>query len=399
MSNMLRNTTITYFQLPNSFLTKEIYKKINKTQMHLYQFLWKESQKNSKLALKYSGKELAEKTWMVDCQVIAAREGLEALGLIMFEKVQGGYEYSLCNPDTGQCLSNPRQQEKGFDFTKMTSEENETYFIHGLEKATVTSIEKTQNGLRAGCPLCKGHRSATFEVNTAVGMFHCHKCENKGKLVDFEVLLALAQGDEITRKEAHLRVCEGLRACGVNDVTMGLPEAVYAYPDKDGEVVFEICRFPGKQFRVRTINKAGDPVYKANGSLPKMLYRLPDVLEAKTVFVCEGEKDADTLHMLEIRDNDGYKIAATTNSLGANKWRNEHTMFLKDKRVILIGDTDSRGIRHMDDVMEALTDWADVARVDLPLEYKDVSNFLETNHVHDLRALLPEGWIEELAQI
>jgi len=91
MSNALRNTGITYFQIPNCFLSEEIYRKITKTQQHLYLYLWKESQKHTALMRNYSGKNLAERTWMTESQVNAARAGLVKLGLIQVEKVTGGY--------------------------------------------------------------------------------------------------------------------------------------------------------------------------------------------------------------------------------------------------------------------------------------------------------------------
>lgn len=395
---MLKNTGITYFAVPNCFMTEEIYRKITKTQQHLYLFLWKDSQHNSTLTLQYSGKKLAEKTWMAESQVNAARKGLVELGMIQVEKVSGGYEYSLCHPDSGHAISNPRLQSKGFDFDKMTPDENAAYFLHRLKEAGVTNAIKTTNGLMASCPICKGERK-TFEVKSDEGVFHCHKCSAKGKMVSFEVALALGQGYEISRGEAHKRVCDALRACDVTDVTLGQPEAEYSYSNENGEVMFEVVRFPGKKFRTRKMSKAGDWVYKSMSAMPKLLYRLPWVLEADTVFVVEGEKDSDRLRNLKLRDSLGNEIAATTNSHGAGKWKKQHTEALKGKRVILIGDTDERGERHMEDVLEQLTGWADVIRIELPVGYKDVSKFLETNDVHQFMSLLPETWLEAKVSI
>lgn len=330
---------------------------------------------------------------MTESQVNAARAGLVDLGLIQVEKVTGGYEYTLCNPDSGHAISNPKLQSKGFDFDKMTSEENEAYYTHRLKAHNITNASKTANGLSASCPLCRGGRK-TFEVKTDGGAFYCHKCEAKGKLVSFEVALAMSQGYEINRGEAHKRVCEALRACDVTDVTIGQPEAEYSYSNEDGEILFEVVRFPGKKFRTRKMNKAGDWVYKSMSAMPKLLYRLPWVVQADTVFVLEGEKDANRVHGLMLVDSQGKEIAATTNSHGAGKWKKQHTEALKGKRVLLIGDNDSRGERHMEDVLEQLTGWADVVRIQLPSEYKDVSQFLETHDVHQFMDLLPQTWLE-----
>lgn len=404
MSNVIGGTHITYFQMPQGFMTAERYKAFNKTQLTLYVYLWEQAQRYTTFTLKYAGKELAENTWMTETQVFAARDGLKELGLLQFEKKtvgsdKGKYEYSLTDPDTEECISDPRLQGKGFDFSKMTPKENEQYFVRRLKGAEIFPILHTGNGLKAVCPLCKGDRQ-TFEVNIADGRFWCHKCSKKGKHTHFEQLLALAQGLTISSKEAHKRVAEVLRHIGVSDVTTGEPEAVYSYADRDGEILFEVCRFPDKRFRRRKFNRAGDPVYKKTADLPNVIYRAPEVQENHTVCILEGEKDADSVHKLGIMDASAYPVVGSTNSGGANKWKPEHTAALKGKRVICIGDNDPRGERHMDDVQEALTGIAlDVVRVKVPLPYKDVSDYLANNNVHDFRKLLPQEWIEEIIQI
>jgi 5S rRNA maturation endonuclease (ribonuclease M5) len=397
MSNALRGTGITYFQVPNGFLTQETYKKINKTQLHLYLYLWKEAQHNTSLTVKFSGIELAENTWMADSQVLSARDGLRNLGLIMFEKVTGGYEYTLCHPDSGHAISNPRLQNKGYDFDKMIPSEVESYYQYKLDQADNRKSIKTTNGMKSCCPLCKSSRQ-TFEVNTKSGAFHCHACSARGKFVAFEKALAMAQGYEISQSEAHKRVVEALRACGVTDVTLATPEEEYSYSNADGEVLYEVVRFPGKKFKTRKVDKAGDYVYRSLG-LPKLLYRLPWVMAANTICVVEGEKDAESLMRLKLKDSEGNDIEATTNSHGAGKWKPAHTMHLKGKRVILIGDNDSRGIAHMDDVQDALSEVAEVVRVVLPSAYKDVSEFMEKHYVQDLLKLFPQTWMEPKAII
>ena len=398
MSNPLRNTGITFFPTPERFLTEEITKKISKREILFYLNLWKQCQRYTTLSLTRTGQELAQQNWMADSQVNLARKGLVELGLIHAVKVQGGYCYTMCDPDSGRPISNPRLQSKGFDYAKLTPSENEKYFRKRLKDMNVSTIQRTGNGLKACCPLCKGDRT-TFEVKLDGGQYNCHKCGAKGRHVHFEQALALMQGLEVTLKQANKLVGDGLRACGVSDATTGEPDVVYTYANKDGDVVFEVCRFPDKQFKQRTMSVAGDDIYKVKG-LPILLYRLPEVMEAETVFIVEGEKDADSVHKLVIMDSSGYPIVGSTNSGGANKWRKEHTQALKGKRVICIGDNDPRGVRHMDDVAEALTGIAtEVVRTHIPLPYKDVTEYLATHTLHELTKLLPQEWMEELVQI
>ena len=72
-----------------------------------------------------------------------------------------------------------------------------------------------------------------------------------------------------------------------------------------------------------------------------MLYRLPELLEADTaewVIYCEGEKDAEALAAL------GF--VATTNAMGAGKWRAEYADPLRGRRVCVPIDNDADGEKH-----------------------------------------------------
>lgn len=235
MSNMLRNTGITYFQLPNAFLTEEITKKTTKLKLLMYLHLWKAAQHNSLLTLKYSGRALAQALGVAETKISAPRAGLVELGLIMVEKVDSHYLYTLTDPDSGLAISNPRLQRRGFDYNDMTPLDNCRYYVARLEDAGIVDVEQTTNGIKACCPLCKSERQ-TFEVQLKTAKFHCHKCEKHGRLVHFEQAIAMSMGLEISGKEAKKRIDECLRACGVEDVTLGEPDAKYYYADEDGEV-------------------------------------------------------------------------------------------------------------------------------------------------------------------
>ena len=57
--------------------------------------------------------------------------------------------------------------------------------------------------------------------------------------------------------------------------------------------------------------------------------------KAQTICIAEGEKDVDNLRTL------GF--TATTNPLGAKKWRDEYSEILRGKDVIIFGDDDKDG--------------------------------------------------------
>ena len=64
------------------------------------------------------------------------------------------------------------------------------------------------------------------------------------------------------------------------------------------------------------------------------MYNLPAVMKSETVYLVEGEKDADRLNSL------GF--TATTSPMGAAKWKPQYTEQLRNKDVIIIPDNDKR---------------------------------------------------------
>ena len=75
---------------------------------------------------------------------------------------------------------------------------------------------------------------------------------------------------------------------------------------------------------------------------PKIPYRLPELLQAnrrEPLFICEGEKDADSVRALG--------LTATTNSGGATKWTPDlNPWLLGFKHVYILADNDDIGREH-----------------------------------------------------
>jgi hypothetical protein len=113
-----------------------------------------------------------------------------------------------------------------------------------------------------------------------------------------------------------------------------------------------------------------------------VLYRLPEILPKSEVYIAEGEKDVDCLW--------AHGIPATTNPMGAGKWRKEFNAALRGKAVILVADNDPAGrahtlhvARHLRGIAASVT-WIEA----LPDGAKDVSAFFEAaGSVEALRAL------------
>lgn len=148
--------------------------------------------------------------------------------------------------------------------------------------------------------------------------------------------------------------------------------ATYDYTDKDGRLLFQAVRFDPKDFRQRRPDPTGRDGWTWNlKGIDLVPYRLPDILKAPSVFIVEGEKDAESLWSLG--------LAATCNPMGAGKWRPEFSKYLEGKEVFILPDLDEPGHKHGQDVAEKLKGRAlKIKVVELPAApgVKDVSDWL-----------------------
>ncbi len=189
---------------------------------------------------------------------------------------------------------------------------------------------------------------------TATG-FKCQACGRNGSIRE----LAARLGVELTR-DARL-----------DDRIV----AAYDYPDEKGALVFQSVRLCNpKDFRQRRPDGAGGWIWNLTG-VQLVSYRLPEVLSTpmeQALFVVEGEKDADRLWV--------EGVPATTNPMGAGKWRNEYSAYLRGRHVVIIPDNDEAGRRHAEQVAKSLHHVAaDLRILDLPNlpEKGDVSDFFD----------------------
>jgi putative DNA primase/helicase len=149
----------------------------------------------------------------------------------------------------------------------------------------------------------------------------------------------------------------------------------YDYYAADGRLAFQSCRLEPKTFRQRHRNGGGEWVWNLQG-VELVPYRLPELVEAvehgRRVFVVEGEKDADALVEL------GYP--ATTNPMGAGKWKDEFSAYLTKADVVILPDNDDTGRDHAQKVAASIEQAgaASIRVVQLPdvPEKGDVSDWL-----------------------
>jgi P4 family phage/plasmid primase-like protien len=120
--------------------------------------------------------------------------------------------------------------------------------------------------------------------------------------------------------------------------------ATYPYHDAAGKLLFEVVRYDPKDFKQRRPDATAIDgwIWNTKG-VEKVLFRLPEILRdiqsGKSIFICEGEKDA--LAMAE------HGFSATCNPGGAGKWRDDYAAWFDGaKAVCIIADKDEPGRKH-----------------------------------------------------
>lgn len=148
----------------------------------------------------------------------------------------------------------------------------------------------------------------------------------------------------------------------------------YPYTDSKGALQFEVARIQGKdgektfrQHRPVTPDGSDSCAFPIRLDVPaqlrdNLIYRQPEleaaVAAGQTVYIVEGEKDADTMWRLG--------LAATTNAGGGtkDKWKDGHTAHFRDAaEVVILPDNDTTGEGHGEEVYRAVARVAKAAYV------------------------------------
>ena len=164
--------------------------------------------------------------------------------------------------------------------------------------------------------------------------------------------------------------------------------AEYVYHDRIGEPLYRVVRWgPEKTFTQERYEPATGKFVGGKGCMAgvqRVPYRLHEWAdETGRVFVVEGEKDADRLASLG--------ELATTNAGGAGKWPKDFAGYFAGREVIICGDNDQAGKKHVRQVAASLRPVARSLRIVWvpPLVGKDVRDWLDAGHTLDGAALYP----------
>jgi hypothetical protein len=212
---------------------------------------------------------------------------------------------------------------------------------------------------------CPAHDDSTASLSVTVGIkgvvLHCHAGCETSKIVK---AIGLAMHDLFDSSSYKSPISEIL--------------STYEYCDENGELLFQVVRYPNKKFLQRRPNGQGSWEWKL-GDSRKVLYRLPKVLEAvasgQPVFICEGEKDADAVVRAGFCGTTNPGGASTSEN--ASKWRQEYSECLRGAvEVYICADNDRTGFLHARCVRRSLARVGIDAPVVHTLDGKDISDHL-----------------------
>ena len=215
---------------------------------------------------------------------------------------------------------------------------------------------KSGSGWIAKCPAHEdGNPSLSINENDGKILLHCHAgCTTE----------AVCRAAGIELRELFTD----------NKPTPRLVMDEYDYVDEGGALLFQVVRYEPKDFRQRRPDPNGGWSWSLNGTR-RVLYRLPELLKAKSVLIVEGEKDCKSALKMG--------LFATCNAGGAGKWREEYSESLRGKRIVIIADADEPGRKHAQQVATSLFGKVESLKVLELAGSKDLSDWVEAGGTKD----------------
>ena len=150
------------------------------------------------------------------------------------------------------------------------------------------------------------------------------------------------------------------------------PATYYVYYDLVGNPICRKVKLANKKQWIERYDSASKKYITGLNGITVPLYNLKAVTESDTVYLCEGEKDAESLIT--------RGFCATTNHSGATGWASHFTEQLSGKTVIVIPDNDEAGKKRVAILSKNLHGKVKELRVFMPdgVENKgDITDWLE----------------------
>ena len=219
--------------------------------------------------------------------------------------------------------------------------------VHGnLKKEGATS-------LCGPCPKCGGVDRFVYKIDSR--RFWCRRCnENGGDVIDFHAWVEGTDVKGLLEKylpEQKSKKKPFKKTKPFEHYQLGFPVQKYPYVDLRGKILYFNCRFEF-ELEPKTFRQCGADglSWTVKHIKKKVPYQLPKVVEAKTVFILNGEKAC-------IRMNDIGQVG-TCNVAGEGNWTSDLNQYFKGREVILVPDNDESGRKRIENVYSELKDFA-----------------------------------------
>ena len=261
-------------------------------------------------------------------------------------------------------------------------------------------VKRSGGGYSARCP---AHEDKNASLSVKQGdnggvVLHCHAGCTPEQVVG---ALGLSMKDLFPDGD---RPRQEYRPRPTSREDRGRIAAQYDYTDENGQLLARKTRWEtavgGKRKKTFTWGHPAGQGFQSGRNGMAVPYRLPELVKAETVFLCEGEKDVDNLT--------AQGLAATCTPDGAgtgSKWRDTYTPYFAGKTVYILQDNDDVGKKFAQYEAEKLSPVAQEVKVldltalwpQLP-EHGDISDVMEhlgaTQALADLLELADKapGW-------
>ena len=273
---------------------------------------------------------------------------------------------------------------------KPTYDQTYAYFSYRLPMERLPK----RDSLMVHCPF-HADKNPSMSLNLGKAVWNCHSCDQSGGMLDFERKM---MGSDPEKAWAEIYRITGMEPPKVSRKLT----ATYDYTDVSGKVLYQKLRYDPKEFSQRQPDGKGGWWYNLHG-VKKVLYRLPELITAKFVYIVEGEKDADNLR-LALQAAAVKDCAVTTTFDGAGHWRAEYAPYFTGRLAAVLPDNDKPGRDHAQNVAASVKPYAaKVKVVELPglPDKGDVSDWLADGHdINELQALVKAApiWEPEKAE-
>jgi hypothetical protein len=342
-----------FFTVPDDYMIPANYREHSGPTVLVYTAILAKGNRHNTTKLRYSRAKLSAL-----CRVTQKTFSKAILplteGRLPFVRVLPG-SVEILHPQTGRSMSPPPSDSdddfnvvdttgKVVNFSQILTAENfREYFALSVDGINPDKVQQD-----VCCPFHADSRPS-MSINLDNGVWFCHVCEfGSGGIVAFEMRLLKTKNKRRARRSIAKKLGVRLKASPHGPTTHE-----HSYTDVHGEVLYIVRRYEDGSARFCTLAATGKWKKGLNG-VKRVPYHLPELTHADVVIVTEGEKKADEVSALGLRDATGKPVAVTCTG-NATSWSADYLPYFQGKSVLVFPDTDEPGQRYAQAVTASFT--------------------------------------------